>query len=453
MSTTIFTVDGRDSYYQRSSRGVIFAEDPSRVVPTSNPDGLEVLDEIIARDDEAVYCREERVEGVDPTSFRWLGRSKNLHFSVGYAVDKGGVWALAHHHTYGSRLKQVARLALDRFRLLRGGYAADDRFVVFNGTRLPGAKADRFEVLDEEGGIGRDERHVYYMGKVIEGADPRSWRVAPGTCSGRNLPYSCDQRSAYFGKDSIVDSDPSSFVVLNEHYGLAADATGLYWHGHRHKAEGRIHFLTSDSEINAREALRRHDPHPERWWNKPVEEISDPPPAVQPALDHGYFFIDGHPYWRERGGGETLRTDMKIDADPASFSVLSEVYARDAASVFCLGRRLKKAEAATFKLLEGYQDSSGVHTAGCWARDRSHVFRYNAVRKMDAATFEQMGVCYARDQERVYAYGQTVRGADPTRFEVIDGPAGRCGTKCYWEGYVVSQEEMEEKLIFWKGHQ
>ncbi len=130
--------------------------------------------------------------------------------------------------------------------------------------------------------------------------------------------------------------------------------------------------------------------------------------------------------------------------------MLSQIYARDKSTIFCRGTKLNKVDPETFRVLDGYRDSTGADRAGLWARDKAHIYRFNEVKKMDAATFEQLGICYARDKDRVYAYGTVVRGADPTKFEVIAGPLGRCGSKYYSEGYVIDAEEFGWKLASWK---
>jgi hypothetical protein len=450
----ILTVEGEPSHYFRTAEGIVHrGADKDWLLPCRDLDAFEAIDRIVGRDSEAIYMYDVPVAGADPASFRWIGysESRDPWLRPRYAVDKTAVWALRVNLRAKAReLVKVARLDPKTTRILGEGYACDGKRIAFNGTLLQGADAQSFEIVVRSWSIAKDSKRVYYMGIPIKGADPTSWR--PATVLGPATPvsYSCDKRAAYFEMTELHDSDPATFVVLSDEQYVAADSTGLYWRASRRDAKERGRFLIDPRHEAARSALRQHDPNPERWWNKPQTVEPDPRPEASPEVTWGYVIVDGQPFWRETGNDKTRTSDLPIKADPASFVVLSKIYARDKSTIFCRGRKLNKADPETFRVLEGYRDSTGAHTAGVWARDKAHIYRFNDVKKMDAATFEQLGVCYARDRDRVYAYGTVVRGVDPAQFEVVGGPCGRSGSKLYCEGYVVDAEAFEHELAQWR---
>ncbi|WP_243369397.1 DKNYY domain-containing protein [Microvirga solisilvae] len=450
----ILTVDGEPSHYFRTAEGIVLRGTGDKLWPLTlrDLDAFEAIDKNLGRDKEAIYMYDEPVADADPASFRWIGYSENDDpwLRPRYAVDRNSVWARRFNlRSKTLELVKVARFDPKTTRLLDGAYACDAKRVAFNGTLLQGADVLTFEIVSGSRYIARDANHIYYMGQPIKGADPATWRPAPVLGPETPVSYSCDKRAVYFETTELFDSDPATFVVLNDNY-VAADSTGLYWRTSRSSAKDRERFLTDPRREADRTALRQHDPDPERWWNKPHAEEPDPRPEVAPEIAWGHVIIDGQPCWRERGNDMTRTSDVPIKADPASFVVLSKIYARDNSTIFCCGRKLNKADPETFHVLEGYRDSTGADKAGVWARDKAHIYRFNEVKKMDAATFEQLGICYARDKDRVYAYGTVVRGADPAKFEVIEGPFGRCGTKYYNEGYSIDAKEFEEDFAEWK---
>ncbi|MCG7393029.1 DKNYY domain-containing protein [Microvirga sp. ACRRW] len=451
----ILTIDGETSHYFRTPEGIVLRGMGDKLWPLTirDLDAFEAIDKNVGRDKEAIYMYDEPVAGADPASFKWIGYSESDDpwLRPRYAVDNTAVWALRMNLRAKTwELVKVARLNPDTTRLLGGAYACDGKRIAFNGTLLQGADVASFEIVIASRCIARDNKRVYYTGVPIKGADPATWR--PATVLGPEVPvsYSCDKRAAYFEEIELQDSDPATFVVLSDNQYVAADVTGLYWRNSRSSAKDRERFLTIAHHEAARNALRRHDPNPERWWNKPHAEEPDPRPDVAPEITWGHVIVEGQPCWRETGNDKTRTKDVPIKADAANFVVLSKIYARDKNTIFCRGTKLSKADPETFRVLEGYRDSTGAHTAGVWARDKMHIYRFNEVMKMDAASFEQLGICYARDKDRVYAYGTVVRGADPAKFEVIEGPFGRCGAKYYYEGYSVTAKEFEEDYAEWK---
>jgi hypothetical protein len=455
MMQPILTVEGEPSRYFRTANGIVHRGMGDKLwpLPCRDLDAFEAIDSTVGRDRDAIYMYDEPVADADPASFRWIGTSESNDpwLRPRYAVDRTALWALRMNLRAKTReLVKVARLDPKTVRILEGGYVCDGKRVAFNGTLLQGADVSSFEIVIGPQCIARDKTRVYYMGMPIKGADPATWR--PATILGPETPvsYSCDNRAAYFEMTELHDSDPATFVVLSDNQYVAADSTGLYWQASRSSAKDRERFLTSPRHEAARNALRRHDPSPERWWNQPHAVEPDPTPEAAPEIKWGHVMIDGLPFWRETGNDRTRTSDLPIKADPASFEVLSPIYARDKNTIFCRGRKLNKADPVTFQVLEGYRDSTGADKAGLWARDKAHIYRFNEVKKMDAATFEQLGICYARDRDRVYAYGTVVRGVDPATFEVVAGPLGRSGSKYYVEGYVVDAEEFAQDLAEWK---
>lgn len=82
-------------------------------------------------------------------------------------------------------------------------FVAIDSFPV----RLDKASPGSFEVLTSDGRYARDDRHVYYCGVRLEGAEAAGFEVlAP--------PYSKDLKQVYVGAEVLELADAESFVVV-----------------------------------------------------------------------------------------------------------------------------------------------------------------------------------------------------------------------------------------------
>ncbi len=110
------------------------------------------------------------------------------------------------------------------------GYIVDDRegkvswqtWDESNGTRqidIKGADADTFEILEigaSDDYFARDKNHVYRRGRIIQGADPATFRLFNFTNGYR------DDKSVFMLIDGQVkrlkDSDPDSFKTLSNYW-------------------------------------------------------------------------------------------------------------------------------------------------------------------------------------------------------------------------------------------
>lgn len=152
---------------------------------------------------------------------------------------------------------------------------------------------------------------------------------------------------------------------------------------------------------------------------------------VDASKSNGYYFSNSkrtNLVWSPlKNWFELGYTEMK-DADPATFSVLSQAYAKDKDAVYCNGNVLEGADPATFSFKE----------IGFFATDRSKVYLEGGVPvpNADPATFhgilksggdpgKVMGYTeFYADKDSVYYvndYGtvRTIENADPKTFQKL----------------------------------
>lgn len=194
-----------------------------------------------------------------------------------------------------------------------GSYSIDrlEREVYYEGMCVRGADASTFEDLGY--GYGKDCRHVYRYGEVLEYVDPSSFRVSREFASsyspdgmrpghGRygcgndyrrydNGGYYKDNFNAFFRGREIDGAHVASFEILED--GYAKDSFNVYWNG---------------------------------------REISDAKPMSFECLGWGYAKDSFSVYWN----GE------KIEAKVLSFKVSRDGYAEDAFNTYYRGRKIRK---------------------------------------------------------------------------------------------------------------
>lgn len=163
------------------------------------------------------------------------------------------------------------------------------------------------------------------------------------------------------------------------------------------------------------------------------------------VIDGRYVYFEGKPLKR---------------ADPLTFTVLSELYARDAAGLFCRAGNVSAiVDPATFEVLDRgwYEASRGYIQYAGYARDSRNVYfaeRYSpprVVRGADAATFVSLGFAYGRDAKQVYLQTKAIRGAMPESFELLNALYSRDAQHVYYcgrliEGAVASEFALIDEL-------
>jgi hypothetical protein len=172
-------------------------------------------------DSRNIYYRGETLLGANPANF--------THYE-GYLVSGGSVY----HN------QKKTSLDAETFVSFGAGYSKDKNGIYSYGNKILG-NADHFsfEMSPGENAFGIDSNHVYRMAqkdsKILEGANPKSFRKAPGPDSG----YYMDDAQAFYlpGIDSteedlvIENADLKSFKAIGWDPEKKADATDgkLFW--------------------------------------------------------------------------------------------------------------------------------------------------------------------------------------------------------------------------------
>lgn len=131
---------------------------------------------------------------------------------------------------------------------------------------------------------------------------------------------------------------------------------------------------------------------------------NDEPSSLVDAA--GYHVRNGAVYYLNAFPGKAFQID---GADAATFEVFDRTYARDREHVYINGHLLQGADAGSFQLL----DRPG------FSKDRDRVYQHDQPISEDPANFTFLGSDLSRDSVNVYWTGGSVLSRDPENFVII----------------------------------
>lgn len=155
---------------------------------------------------------------LDPSTFSLVPAGTDTIFS-GYMKDKNGVY----YQGSGNEvllLEGADPKTFVSFPVLNQTYGKDATMVWFGDQVVEDALASTFSAEDL---YGWDALHVYYMGSVILGADPKTF-VPIGA------DYAKDAVHVYFATSTVTGADPETIQMIDD-YSLAKDKNHVYRFG------------------------------------------------------------------------------------------------------------------------------------------------------------------------------------------------------------------------------
>lgn len=290
-----------------------------------------------------VFCYGDIIEGADPDSFSYLFGS--------YAMDKDYLY-------YYIDIKIPRKATPTAVPNGNQQYIRHAEQILYQGEAISN-QADSFEIISDE--YAKDALHVYSHGKIIEGMVPNGFTVI-------SPYYRKDKNQAYFFNTAIPESDPETFKVLND--AISKDKKNLYY-------KGNIIKNRKASEISRSEANELKNIG--QWKSLHLEATKV---IVVPRDDIENITNDFYAYNNEVYGRTKKLTDIKpqdvtvldpedksfvqighhvfyygtviIDADPETFTIISDHFSKDANHVYWNEYKVIDADPSTFK----YEDNA-----------------------------------------------------------------------------------------------
>ena len=146
----------------------------------------------------------------------WLGTGyDNDGQQVVFRTFDNAIWRVVRREVEGADPKTFRAIPRSG-----GKYGLDGEKAFFTMYEIEGADVDTFEVLDWRKKFSRDKTHAYY-GRLRVSDAPAGFQVL-------TQGYSKDDRHVYYLQHVVEGADPATFVVTSEVTSLAKDQHGSY---------------------------------------------------------------------------------------------------------------------------------------------------------------------------------------------------------------------------------
>ena len=320
------------------------------------------------------------------------------------------------------------------------GYREKGGKVTFNGEEITDK---HFVILNDA--FGKSDSTAYYKRYSIPGADITSFTgLDKHYAKDKAVVYYCDEeregQNYYLTKHSVITSvkggHPATFSVMGKGYeGYAKDGKRAYFKGKGFEVKDVATLAIVDGQ-----------------FVKDKYEVYFDQAPVQGA-DPGSFRVLNNWYARDTGRvyyfgyhSDLYNGIHEIPCQAASFTILDYPYSKDANTAFYIYTRIQDAEAATFsvvgnnfskdknhvyfktKILAGADAASFMifpHDNSLddvnYSKDKYQVYwKDKGFAVSDVAAFKPLGLDYATDGRNVYYRSRMVKGADPATFKIYD---------------------------------
>lgn len=317
--------------------------------------------------------------------------------------------------------------------------------ITFNGEEITDKS---FVVLNDV--FGKSDSAAYYKRYSIPGADIATFTgLDKHYAKDKATVYYCDEeregQNYYLTKHSVItrikDALPATFSVMGEGYeGYAKDGKRAYFKGTGFEVKDVATLTIADGRFVKDKYMVYFDQAP----------VKGADPVSFRVLNNCYARDTGHVYYF--GYHSDLYNGIhEIPCQAAAFTILDYPYSKDANAVFYLYTRIQNADAATFTVVGNNfsKDKNHVYsgayilpgadaaTFGVFPQDSSldevnySKDRYQAYWKnkklpvSDVMAFRPLGLDYATDGRKVYYRSGVVKGADPATFKIYDHSYGK----------------------------
>ncbi len=264
--------------------------------------------------------------------------------------------------------------------------------------------------LNENFGI--EDGEVYYINRKIEGADAKTFEVF------EDNEYAKDKKNVYYGDKVLNEADPKSFKLLTKiSYGLGKDKNNLYfWENKVNNIDVKtLKIMTDEFSIYLKD---KNGVYILFSYNGGLPVDLDNgiiSPKILKNVDKQTFQLISGGYSKDKNS--VYYIGKKIDgADPKNFKVLKDYIFTDEKNVYLYGEKKEEIDLQTLKFFDN--DSS-------YFFDKNNIyFQGDKLENADFKSFKTMELNFSKDKNNVYLGNEKIEGADAKTFEVIDIYAG-----------------------------
>lgn len=291
----------------------------------------------------------------------------------------------------------ISNLIFSENKKLNENFRIEDGEVYYINRKIEGADAKTFEVFEDDK-YAKDKKNIYYGDKVLNEADPKSFKSLSKISSGLGK----DKNSVYYIGKKIAEVNPKNFKVLKDY--IFTDEKNVYLYGEK------------------------------------KEEID---------LQTLKFFDDNSSYFFDKNN-IYFQGDKLENADFESFKIMESNFSKDKNNVYAGNEKIDGADAKTFQVIDTY--------AG-FARDKNQFYSNDGtVLNVDGKSFqivkdyEKDYFMYAKDKNKVYYINfmdgkdemvKELKGLNPKNFKVLNPYYTKDDKKVYFSKEYADIQEVQ----------
>lgn len=383
------------------------------------------------KEDNGVFYGDKVLPKVDLSTFQIL----DSHFNH-YAKD------IDHVYYKGNVIPEADP---ESFTLLKYNYAKDDNYAYYKDKIITEADVKTFSILkmgEEDIDLAVDKNYIYYESNILADANTFEYVIDSNLSAEKALVrniFAKDKDNVFVR--NFVHSG-YEYETLNLNFEIDLDELEIVYSDHRSeifKDEERVYYLhpyldNKVSRIQNAHAPTFHDvglcsydvKSNGRYFRDKNRIYVDDEPIE--SIDVSTFTYYGTPQADSRRGSSYAKDKNAVyvgcgslleNADPDTFQVFEDSYAKDKDTVWWNGYEIEGADASSFQALgENYaKDSNHVYYSETERRTTQHI------EEADPATFQLVEKYaeresgskyhYAKDKNNVYWSSILVEGVDP----------------------------------------
>ena len=454
-------IEGADPETFQEIEGASFYKDKNRAyygvygVQTMDVDikTFKILNFYYSKDKKNVYYEDKKLETLDPKTFEVIdysyGKDKNGVYYIDYPLDLdiNHIKTEADIITDGKKTyydnKELKGINQQEWENLGGGYSKDRDSIYYTGEKIINSDAGSAETiqesLKEECTLNygwsdhiRDKNYVYYRGKIVEGADPETFKcISYNVYSDKNNIYLKNTILKNVKENEIIffdKWDKGYYIRGNDIYYEAIKLDGININDFQYiNPERSFSYIKSTKNVYLYgKKIIGADPKTFKISfegylisqdKNHVYYNGEKIPGIIPnsfKVDHGYLSDGKIAYYN----GEKMDKNINIE----NIQYLGGSYVTDGINVFYDG-----------KWLESFNEGEFLVLSYDYAKGKKEIY-YDG-EKIDGAdydSFQELEKEYAKDSKNVYLKGKVMQ-ADVKTFRVLSYNFSRDDKNWYGE--------------------
>ncbi|WP_077927000.1 DKNYY domain-containing protein [Wohlfahrtiimonas populi] len=453
-------------HYKITDEGVFYlsGKDEPLLLPYANPKTFVVLDDEVAKDDQSVYVKNNRIFGINSNSFtklyyqyfkdnqytyRLLLKTFSIITNIEndyelYPYDR--YWRI--NNTAYLSSYSIQNIDSPSFSLIDQFYAKDKYHIYYDAVPIEGIDVKSFQLINSTaklskdknsvfydtkkimdadvnsfehilGYYAKDKNHIYFGDKKIENADLNSFEVFQDNTTKTyllNEYIAKDTNSVFIARDVIPNADPATFHLLGA--GYTKDKNNIYRGKNIVDGADLESFEVLYGGKNHKTSFYAKDKNNIYYSNKPIQVANTAHPIDIKTF--GLLNDKLNKIAKDKNAVYQIANDSLfplIDADSKSFQFINDEYAKDERNIYQID--------FWTGLIKTYVHPSDIDTFAILNENYSidkNIAYWNGreVKKSDPKTFKTLTPTYSFDHKNIYFEAFNINNANPKTFKILN---------------------------------